>query len=170
MARFGLLGRVRTTAALAVGGMLLLAACGGTPERPAAEATTSSRLRTPAETCALQVGYWVGELLKANNDKGYDYQEMGLTVADYQLVLDITKQAKRLRRTATREQTLAFVATETKRRCASRTATLHDPGRRRLALLTRRRAGRRAGAGCDGRLRYSARRSSTASGRAASSP
>jgi len=109
-------------AALACGGVLLLAGCGG-PDRPTAEATTSSRLRTPAETCALQVGYWAGELLKPNHDKGYDYQEMGLTTADYQIVLDITKDAKRLQRTATREQTLAFVAREAQRRCAGHGTT-----------------------------------------------
>jgi hypothetical protein len=103
--------------------MLLLAACGGSPDRPSAEATTSSRLRTPAEACALQVGYWATELLKPNHDKGYDYQEMGLTVADYQLVLDITKDAKRLGPSATHEQTLAFVNREAQRRCAGRGTT-----------------------------------------------
>jgi len=108
--------------ALACGGMLLLAAC-GTPDHPAAEATTSSRLRTAAETCALQVGYWANELLKPNHDKGYDYQEMGLTTADFQLVLDITKAAKRLGPDATHEQQLAFVNHEAQRRCANRRTT-----------------------------------------------
>jgi hypothetical protein len=110
-------------AALACGAMLLLAACGGGAERPAAEAATSSRLRTPAEACALQVGYWAGELLKPNHDKGYDYQEMGLTTADYQIVLDITRDAKRLQRTASHEETLAFVAREAQRRCAGHGTT-----------------------------------------------
>jgi hypothetical protein len=111
-------------AALACGGMLLLAACGGTPERPSAQATTSSRLRTAAETCALQVGYWAVEVLKPDfNSRGYDYQKMGLTTTDYQLVLDIAKEAKQLRRTATREQTLAFIAREAQRRCADKATT-----------------------------------------------
>ena len=48
---------------------------------------------------------------------------MGLTTADYQLVLDITKDAKQLQRTATREQTLAFVAREAQRRCADKATT-----------------------------------------------
>jgi hypothetical protein len=116
-------GRRSRVAALACGAVLLLAACSGAPEHPAAEPTTSSRLRTPAETCALQVGYWATELLGAKSDKGYDYQEMGLTDADYRLVLAITKQAKQLRRTASREETLAFVTREAQRRCAGRTAT-----------------------------------------------
>jgi hypothetical protein len=115
-------GRLRV-AALACGAMLLLAACGGTPDHPAAEATTSSRLRTAAETCALQVGYWANKLLKPNHDKGYDYQEMGLTTADFQLVLDISKAAKRLGPNATHEQQLAFVNREAQRRCASRGTT-----------------------------------------------
>jgi hypothetical protein len=110
-------------AALACGGMLLLAACGGTPERPAAQATTSSRPRTPAETCALQVGYWAAEVLKPGYQEYGDYQKMGLTATTYQLVLDISKEARKLRRTATREQTLAFIANEAKRRCARAATT-----------------------------------------------
>ena len=132
MARFGRLvararrgpgGRRPGVAALACGAALLLAACGGAPPRPAALPTTSSRLRTPAEACALQVGYWASELLDAKSDKGYDYQEMGLTDADYQLVLAITGQARKVRRTAGRAEALAFVKREAQRRCASRTAT-----------------------------------------------
>jgi hypothetical protein len=130
MARFGRLvprpglgGRRPGLAALACGAVLLLAACGGAPQRPDAEPTTSSRLRTPAETCALQVGYWATELLGAKSDEGYDYQEMGLTDADYRLVLAIVAQARRVRRTHSREETLAFVEREAQRRCAARTAT-----------------------------------------------
>jgi hypothetical protein len=110
-------------AALACGGMLLLAACGGTPDRPAAEPTTSSRLRTAAETCAVQVGYWAGEVIKPGYQEYGDYQKMGLTAANYQFVLDIAKEAKQLRKTATREQTLAFITREASRRCAAAAAT-----------------------------------------------
>jgi hypothetical protein len=110
-------------AALACGAMLLLAACGGTPERSFAEVTTSSRPRTAAETCALQVGYWAAEVTKPGYQEYGDYQKMGLTAASYQLVLDIAKQAKQLRKTATREQTLAFIADQAKRRCAKAAPT-----------------------------------------------
>jgi hypothetical protein len=110
-------------AALACGAMLLLAACGGTPERPSAEVTTSSRPRTAAETCALQVGYWAAEVIKPDYQEYGDYQKMGLTAAYYQLVLDIAKQARQLRKTATREQTLAFIADQAKRRCAKAATT-----------------------------------------------
>jgi hypothetical protein len=110
-------------AALACGGMLLLAACGGAPERLAAPATTTSRPRTPAEICALQVGYWAAEVIKPDYKEYGDYQKMGLTGAYYELMLDIAKEAKQLRRTATREQTLAFIASEAKRRCAEVTKT-----------------------------------------------
>jgi hypothetical protein len=104
-------------------GMLLLAACGGTPDRPSAQATTSSRLRTAAETCAVQVGYWAGEVIKPGYQEYGDYQKMGLTAGNYQLVLDIAKEAKQVRKTATREQTLAFIAAEAKRRCDATAAT-----------------------------------------------
>ncbi|HEV8567521.1 MAG TPA: hypothetical protein VGQ92_10580, partial [Actinoplanes sp.] len=110
-------------AALACGGMLLLAACGGPPDRPAAQPTTSSRPRTPAESCALQVGYWAVEVLKPDYNEYGDYQKMGLTAAYYQLVLDISKEARQLRKTATREQTLAFIDREAKRRCAEKATT-----------------------------------------------
>jgi hypothetical protein len=110
-------------AALACG-VLLLAACGGTPERPSAQATTSSRPRSAAEICARQVGYWAAEALKPATTTTYgDYQKMGLAGTYYQLVLDISKEAKRLRKTATQEQTLAFIAEEAKRRCAKAATT-----------------------------------------------
>jgi len=64
------------------------------------------------------------EVLKPGfNNRGYDYQKMGLTTTYYQLVLDIAKEARQLRRTATREQTLAFIAEEAKRRCADKATT-----------------------------------------------
>jgi hypothetical protein len=104
-------------AALACG-MLLVAACGGAPERSSAQATTTSRLRTAAESCALQVGYWAAEVIKPGYQEYGDYQKMGLTSAYYQLVLDIAKEARQRRKTATQEQTLAFITDESKRRCA----------------------------------------------------
>ena len=110
-------------AALACG-VLLLAACGGTPDRPPAQATTSSRRPTAVEICARQVGYWATEMLKPATTTTYgDYQKMGLTGTYYQLVLDISKEAKQLRKTATQEQTLAFIAQEAERRCAKAAAT-----------------------------------------------
>jgi hypothetical protein len=110
-------------AALACG-VLLLAACGGTPERPSAQATTSSRPPSAAEICARQVRYWAAEALKPATTTTYgDYQKMGLAGTYYQLVLDISKEAKRLRKTATYEQTLAFIAEEAKRRCAKAATT-----------------------------------------------
>ena len=109
-------------AALACG-VLLLAACGGAPDRPSAQATTSTRPRTAAEICARQVGYWVAEALKPGTTTYGDYQSMGLSGTSYELVLDISKEAKRLRKTATQEQTLAFVAQEAERRCAKAAAS-----------------------------------------------
>jgi hypothetical protein len=109
-------------AALACG-MLLLAACGGRPDRATAQATSSSRPPTAAESCAVSVGYWAAEVIKPDYQEYGDYQKMGLTVTTYQLVLDISKQAKRMQRTATHEQVLAFIAAEAKQRCAATTAT-----------------------------------------------
>jgi hypothetical protein len=109
-------------AALACG-VLLLAACGGAPDRPPAQATTSSRPRTAVEICARKVGYWATEALKPGTTTYGDYQTMGLTGTHYELVLEISKEAKRLRKTATQEQTLAFIAEEAMRRCAKVAAT-----------------------------------------------
>src|SRR5262245_58373264 len=110
-------------AALACG-VLLLAACGGAPDRPSAQATTSSRPRTAAEICARQVGYWAAEAIKPASTTTYgDYQKMGLTGTYYQLVLDVSKEARQFRKTATQEQTLAFIAEEAQRRCAKVAAT-----------------------------------------------
>jgi hypothetical protein len=110
-------------AALACG-VLLLTACRGAPDRPSAQATTSSRPPSAAEICARQVGYWAAEALKPATTTTYgDYQKMGLAGTYYQLVLDISKEAKRLRKTATHERTLAFIAEEAKRRCAKAVTT-----------------------------------------------
>ena len=100
-----------------------MAACGGTPGRPPAQATTSSRPPTAAEICARQVGYWAAEALKPATTTYGDYQTMGLTGSSYQLVLAISKEAKQLRKTATQEQTLAFIAQEARRRCAKAAST-----------------------------------------------
>jgi hypothetical protein len=115
-------GRGARAAALACG-VLLLAACGDAPDRPSAQVTTSTRPRTAAEICARQVGYWVDEALKPGTTTYGDYQSMGLSGTSYQLVLDISEEAKRLRKTATQEQTLAFIAQEAKRRCAKAAAS-----------------------------------------------
>jgi len=110
-------------AALACG-VLLLAACSATPDRPSAQATTSSRLRTPAETCALQVSHRVAEALEPSPTTTYgDYQTMGVAGSTYELILDISKEARQFRKTATKEQTLAFIAGEAKRRCARTVST-----------------------------------------------
>jgi len=115
------------TAAVACG-VILLAACDGTPDRPSAQATTSSRPRTPAELCARQVSYWAAQALAPTTTTYGDYQTMGLSGSSYELVLDISKDAKRLRKTATQEQTLAFIAEEAKRRCAKTVATCTTTG------------------------------------------
>jgi hypothetical protein len=115
-------GRGARAAAMACG-VLLLAACGGAPDRPTAQATTTSRPRTAAEMCARQVGYWVAEALKPGTTTYGDYQSMGLSGTAYELVLDISKEAKRFRETATQEQTLAFIAQQAQRRCAKAAAS-----------------------------------------------
>jgi len=50
---------------------------------------------TAAEFCARQVGYWAAEALKPGTTTYGDYQTMGLTGTSYQLVLDISEEAKR---------------------------------------------------------------------------
>ena len=69
------------------------------------------------------MGYWATEALKPASTTYGDYQTMGLTGTYYEIVLDISKEAKRLRKTATQEQTLAFIAQEAERRCARAAAT-----------------------------------------------
>ena len=85
-------------------------------------ARRTGRPPTAAEICARQVGYWAAEALKPATTTYGDYQTVGLTGTSYQLVLDISKEAKQLRKTATQEQTLAFIAREAKQRCAKAAA------------------------------------------------
>jgi hypothetical protein len=64
--------------------------------------TTSAGLASLASSRALRS--------IQGDDQRYDYD-------------GLAKEAKRLRKTATQEQTLAFIAQEAKRRCAKATAT-----------------------------------------------
>ena len=50
--------------------------------------------RTPAELCARQVSYWAAQALAPTTTTYGDYQTMELSGSTYELVLDISKDAK----------------------------------------------------------------------------
>jgi len=77
------IGPALAAAVVAVG---LLTGC-GEPAAPAAtEAATASPTPSadPITQCAAQLAYWVNEALRGAPDRGYDYQEMGLSGAKYE--------------------------------------------------------------------------------------
>ena len=85
--------RCRTLAPLVA---VLLAGCGTGPA--AAPATPASR--TPAPTpdpvtvCTNQLTYWATEELRAAPDSGFDYQEMGLTGAQFDALGVLVAEAR----------------------------------------------------------------------------
>ncbi|GGO81546.1 hypothetical protein GCM10012280_06030 [Wenjunlia tyrosinilytica] len=64
--------------------------------RPASSASpTAPRTLSPVDLCTEAVRYWTGEILDAGSDKGFDYQEMGLSDSQYETVRDLVAEARR---------------------------------------------------------------------------
>jgi hypothetical protein len=91
-----------TLAALAaVSAAALLSGCGSagstapaaTPS-PAVSAPAVSAPADPATICANQLTHWAGEELRAASDEGFDYQEMGLTGAQFAALGTLVEEAR----------------------------------------------------------------------------
>jgi len=113
----------RMAAGLLVG--LVLAGCGGgaAQGRDEAAATPSKTPKTRVQSCVESVDYWATEILKAFRDPGYDYQHMGLSDAQYQMVREIVAMAKPVKERDGLPAALALVDREAQRRCQERYAT-----------------------------------------------
>jgi hypothetical protein len=105
-----------TPAAVLLTGLLagvLVAGCGATVPASAPPSTTPRP--DPVAACAAQLTYWADEDLRGAPDRGFDYQERGLTGAQADALADLVAQA--------RAQGAAlppdWVASQARERCAA---------------------------------------------------
>jgi hypothetical protein len=76
-------------------GALAVALVGCAPTAPAPTAAApSAPSPDPVSACADQLAYWAGEELRGAPDAGYDYQEMGLTSAQYDALTTLVDEAR----------------------------------------------------------------------------
>ena len=75
-----------------VGAALAGCAPGAPPRSAAPPAATPPP--DPVTVCANQLTYWAGEELRDAPDAGYDYQEMGLTHAQFDALDGLVAQAR----------------------------------------------------------------------------
>ncbi|MFD3544942.1 hypothetical protein ACFWUW_04860 [Streptomyces sp. NPDC058655] len=124
----------RTAAAAAALAAALAAGCsgGGAPAAPAGSAAPGAptaprapapRTTSPQELCARLIGHWSGVLLDAGEGRdsvGLDYQAMGLSGAQNDILRAVVSAARAEERTAGRAAGRALAAREAELRCAER--------------------------------------------------
>jgi hypothetical protein len=93
----------------------LLAVAGCAAAQPASAPPSTAPRPDPVAACTAQLTYWAGEDLRGGPDRGFDYQERGLTGAQADALADLVAQA--------RAQGAAlppdWVATQARERCAA---------------------------------------------------
>jgi hypothetical protein len=90
--------RVDACAAVLAGLLAGLGAC-GTPApgtSPPPSSTAASPRPDPVAACTDQLTYWAGEELRGAPDAGFDYQEMGLTGAQFAALNTLVDEARAL--------------------------------------------------------------------------
>jgi len=102
-----------TAAAVLLTGLLAVAGCGAA--EPASMPPSAAPRPDPVAACTAQLTYWADEDLRGGPDRGFDYQERGLTGAQADALADLVARA--------RAQGAAlppdWVATQARERCAA---------------------------------------------------
>jgi hypothetical protein len=77
-------------------GLLAVGGCGATVSNPVpASAPPSTPQRPdPVAACTAQLTYWADQDLRGAPDRGFDYQERGLTGAQADALADLVAQAR----------------------------------------------------------------------------
>ncbi|MBS2966251.1 hypothetical protein KGA66_24615 [Actinocrinis puniceicyclus] len=90
---------------------------GGAAGTPAS--AKAAQPASPADECASAIAYWAGQALTPGADQGYDYQEMGLSADEYQILLAVTALARPVARKSGLPAARAFARREALPRCAA---------------------------------------------------
>ncbi|MCY0952143.1 hypothetical protein [Streptomyces sp. H27-S2] len=121
-------GAATLIAALALGCSAVGGPSGGPADAPAgapapAPGTPAPHTTSPAELCTALVTHWSGVLLDAGQGRdavGLDYQAMGLSGAQYEILRAVTAAARAEERTGGPAAGRALAAREAGARCAER--------------------------------------------------
>ncbi|GGZ65874.1 hypothetical protein GCM10010371_26920 [Streptomyces subrutilus] len=118
---------VRYAAALLAG--LVLTGCSRSAPPPAAGSATASPASSappssPARICATLVSYWAKETLKGTKWSGLDWEQKGLSNAQYAIHEDAVAAGRTEERTAGRDKALELIDRFVAARCAAQDGAL----------------------------------------------
>ena len=105
--------------ARAAAGLLAVALVAGCSSQHAATAAPASSGVSLADECASAIAYWTGQALTPGADQGYDYQEMGLSATEYQILLAVIPLARPVARQSGVAAAQAFAQRTARPRCAA---------------------------------------------------
>ena len=77
-----------------LGGVLLAGCAAAAPAAPAPVTTAATPPPDPVTVCTNQLTYWAGEELRGAPDAGFDYQEMGLSHAQFDALGALVTEAR----------------------------------------------------------------------------
>ena len=72
-----------------------------------------------ADECTSAIAYWTGQALTPGADQGYDYQEMGLSAVEYQILQDVISLARPVARASGLSAVQAFAERTARPRCVA---------------------------------------------------
>ncbi|MFI5618377.1 hypothetical protein [Streptomyces sp. NPDC051567] len=123
--------RAAPAVALAAFAALALSACSTpAPPSPAASPTPAPAPSSPARICAVLVSYWAGETLKGTTWSGLDWEQKGLSPAQYAIHEDAVAAGRAEERAHGRDAALALIDRFTARRCAEEDGATGSPADR----------------------------------------
>lgn len=119
---------VRYAAAALLAG-LVLTGCSRSAPPPAAGSATASPASSappssPARICATLVSYWAKETLKGTKWSGLDWEQKGLSNAQYAIHEDAVAAGRTEERTAGRDKALELIDRFVAARCAAQDGAL----------------------------------------------
>ena len=100
-------------AAVLLTGLLAVAGCGAA--EPASMQSSTAPRPDPVSACTAQLTYWADEDLRGAPDRGFDYQERGLTGAQADALADLVAQARAQGAAVAPD----WVATQARERCTA---------------------------------------------------
>jgi hypothetical protein len=112
-------------AARVAAGVLAAALAAGCSSQHAVTSTTSTTAAPASpgvslvDECASAIAYWTGQALTPGADQGYDYQEMGLSASEYQILQDVISLARPVARQSGVPAAQAFAQRTARPRCAA---------------------------------------------------